>query len=49
MVPPMMPNPKQGSFQHSNVEPGFTLPSDKPLPFWHVKFGNLDIRSSRGS
>ena len=49
MVPPMMPNPKQGSFRHSNVETGFTLPNGKPLPFWHVMFGNLDVQSSRGS
>lgn len=48
MVPPMMPQPEEGRFHHSNVKTGFTLPNGKPLPFWHVMFGNLDIETSRG-
>ena len=48
MVPPMMPNPEEGSFRHANVETGFTLPNGKQLPFWHVMFGNLDVQGSRG-
>jgi len=48
MVPPMMPQPKEGRFQHSNVKTGFTLPNGKQLPFWHVMFGNLDVQGSRG-
>ncbi len=48
MVPPMTPDREEGRFHHDNVETGFTLPNGKPLPFWHVMFGNLDIQSSRG-
>lgn len=48
MVPPAMPDPEQGRFEQSPVETGFTLPNGKPLPFWHVMFGNLDVEGSRG-
>lgn len=45
MVPPMMPRPGKGTFEHVDVDTGFTLPNGDPLPFWHVMFGNLEIRS----
>ena len=48
MVPPMTPDREAGRFHHSNVKTGFTLPNGNPLPFWHVMFGNVDIRSTRG-
>lgn len=48
MVPPMKPVPAKGKFAHDAVQTGFSLPNGKPLPFWHVMFGSLDIRAQRG-
>lgn len=48
MVPPMKPVPTKGVFQHSPVNTGFMLPNGKELPFWHVMFENLKIRTERG-
>jgi len=48
MVPPMMPNMKEGGFTHKPVKTGFTLPNGKPLPFWHVMFESLEIQAQRG-
>ncbi|RME60433.1 MAG: hypothetical protein D6780_03365 [Candidatus Dadabacteria bacterium] len=47
MVPPMMPNMKQGGFKHLPVKTGFKLPNGMELPFWHVMFENLEVRSTR--
>lgn len=47
MVPPMMPEPKEQEFVHSNVETGFQLPNGMQLPFWHVMFENLEINAQR--
>jgi len=48
MIPPMMPNMKEGRFEHSAVHTGFKLPNGMELPFWHVMFENLDIQGKRG-
>lgn len=45
MVPPMMPNMKEGGFAPDPVKTGFTLPNGKPLPFWHVMFQNISVRA----
>jgi hypothetical protein len=45
MVPPMMPNMKQGGFTPDPVKTGFTLANGKPLPFWHVMFQNISVRA----
>lgn len=47
MVPPMMPVPEEGRFEHSDLPTGFTLPNGQELPFWHVMFENLDIAANR--
>lgn len=47
MVPPMMPDMKEGNFAHKNVKTGFNLPNGMELPFWHVMFENLEINSER--
>jgi len=48
MVPPFMPNPKAGHFDHKPVKTGLTLPNGMELPFWHVMFENLKVESTRG-
>ncbi len=40
-------SPKEYRFEKSSVNTGFVLPDGKELPFWHLTFGNLDIRSRR--
>ncbi len=47
MVPPFMPNPKEGRFDPSAVHTGFKLPNGMELPFWHVMFENLHVNSER--
>lgn len=48
MVPPMRPDMEAGRFVHEDVPTGFALPNGMELPFWHVMFENLDVRSTRG-
>jgi len=48
MVAPFMPVQGEHTFTHENVSTGFQLPNGKELPFWHVMFQNLEIRSQRG-
>ena len=48
MVAPFMPVEGDHSFTHDNVSTGFQLPNGQELPFWHVMFQNLEIRSQRG-
>jgi len=48
MVPPFVPNPKAGHFEHKAVKTGMVLPNGMDLPFWHVMFENLDIEGRRG-
>jgi len=48
MVPPMMPNPEAGKFDHSAVPTGFELPNGMELPFWHVMFESIDVEATRG-
>ena len=47
MVPPFMPNPKEGHFDRKSVKTGMNLPNAMELPFWHVMFENLDVESTR--
>lgn len=46
MVPPYLPG--KGKFMHKPVKTGFMLPTGEELPFWHVMFQNLTIKSNRG-
>jgi len=46
MVPPMMPDMENKTFQHKDLKTGFNLPNGMELPFWHVMFENLEIESS---
>jgi len=48
MVAPVKPLMGEGRFEHAAVKTGFTLPNGKPLPFWHVMFGSLNIQAERG-
>ncbi len=48
MVAPFKPNMKEGHFERSPVKTGFKLPNGMELPFWHVMFENLEIKSTRG-
>ncbi|HKJ41646.1 MAG TPA: hypothetical protein VKA27_06095 [Sunxiuqinia sp.] len=47
ITPPVIPDMKNFSFSGSPVDTGFKLPNGKELPFWHVMFDNLEIKSSR--
>lgn len=48
IVPPAMPNMKEGGFTMKPLDTGFKLPNGKTLPFWHVMFENLKVSSNRG-
>jgi len=47
MVPPFKPNKTTMSFDKSPVHTGFKLPNGMELPFWHVMFENVQVKSSR--
>jgi len=47
MIPPFKPNKTTMSFDKSPVHTGFMLPNGKELPFWHVMFENVQVKSHR--
>lgn len=47
IVPPFMPSEDNSRFVERPVKTGYTMENGEELPFWHVMFSNIEVRSDR--